>query len=311
MKRYAIFFAFGVLLLTLTPARANSPVTLVEYQRAVTTALDLVQQAELQPTTVRAPLLMRAANLLAEISQVQTDAGTVTVNNDALVAELKAVAQNPYQPLTSPRNRLRALRDAVAPSPLAATDDERAKLREIFNRPPFRVFDNPVGQLLNEFLRWLRAGTRTAGDALFSARDLFAVGGLVVMVGVLAFFIRNLRKTIAAEEILPTQGEVALTAREALARAQNFVAGGDYRSAMRLLYLAALLSLDERGALKYDPSWTNREHLRALAPHPMLAAALAPIVETFDRVWYGFANVTPDEFAEFRRQVQAIREIRN
>ncbi len=308
MKRCAIFLALVACLFLSAPVRAQGPVSLAEYMRAMSTALDLVQQAEQQSLSARADLLTRAAGLLEPITHVQTDATTIAVNNRDLVADLKSAAQNSTQSLTPMRNRLRALRDALAP--LAANEAERAQLRDIFNRPPFLVFDNPFSAIWREVMRWWREGTRGVGDALFSGRDWLALGGLAVMIGVIVFFVRNLRRNIAAEESLPTQGEAVLTAREALTRAQSFVAAGDYRAAMRLLYLAALLSLDERGVLKYDPSWTNREHVHALAKHPALASALAPIVETFDRVWYGFANVTPDEFAEFRRRVQEMQEIR-
>jgi len=311
MKRVAIFCALVAWLVTRAPAHAENPVALDAYQRALTTALELVQQAEQQTGATRGALILRAVSTLEQITHVQTEAGALALDHAALIAELKAAAQNPVASLTPARNRLRALRDALDPAPLAATDDERTKLRDIFNRPPFAIFDNPVGVALQEILRWLRALTRGAGDAVFSSRDLLALGGIGVLVGVLVFFLRNLRRNIAAEETLATPREATLTAREALARAQTFVAEGDYRGAMRLLYLAALLSLDERGALQYDPALTNREHVRALAAHPALSAALTPIVETYDRVWYGFANVSPDEFAEFRRRVQEMREIRD
>lgn len=311
MKRWAIFFALVILLVTGLPAHAENPVSLAEYQRALTTALELVQQAEQQTAASRVSLLTRAVALLKPITHVQTETGMLALNNDALIGELESAAQNPYASLTAVRNRLRALRTALDPAPVAATSDERAKLRDIFNRPPFAIFDNPVGIALQEFLRWLRSLTRGAGDAVFGSRDLLALGGIVVLVGVLAFFLRNLRRNITAEESLVTPNKATLTAREALARAHTFVAEGDYRAAMHLLYLAALLSLDERGALQYDPALTNREHVRALAQHPTLSTALAPIVETYDRVWYGFANVTPEEFAEFRRRVQELQEIRD
>lgn len=58
---------------------------------------------------------------------------------------------------------------------------------------------------------------------------------------------------------------------------------------MRYLYLAALLRLDERGQLRYNRALTNREYLDRVQDNPHLQAALPPIVETFDRVWYGYA----------------------
>ena len=75
-----------------------------------------------------------------------------------------------------------------------------------------------------------------------------------------------------------------LTADAALQRAQTFSAGGDYRTAVRYLYLSTLLLLEERGLFRYDRSLTNREYLRRVAHDPTLSAILQDVVEVFDRV---------------------------
>jgi hypothetical protein len=75
---------------------------------------------------------------------------------------------------------------------------------------------------------------------------------------------------------------------------------------VRLLALAALLWLDKRGALPYDPHQTNREHLGRLRERPAARASLAPIVETADRVWYGGAPLDAAGYAEVARQVDGL-----
>ena len=84
----------------------------------------------------------------------------------------------------------------------------------------------------------------------------------------------------------------------------------DYRSAIRYLYLASLLMLDEHGLIHYDRTLTNREHLRQVAGDPELADALRPVVETFDDVWYGFASVNETIYQEFRANVERLRNMR-
>jgi hypothetical protein len=94
-----------------------------------------------------------------------------------------------------------------------------------------------------------------------------------------------------------------------LSEARQFANAGNYRDAVRELYLATLLMLDERGLLRYDRSLTNREYLDAIAGEPAVRAALEPIVNTFDRTWYGFQAMGQEEFERYRRQVEGVREL--
>ncbi|RMD73583.1 MAG: DUF4129 domain-containing protein, partial [Chloroflexi bacterium] len=74
---------------------------------------------------------------------------------------------------------------------------------------------------------------------------------------------------------------------------------GDRRSAVRYLYLAALLWLDEQGLLHYDRSLTNREYLQQLRDQRSLRDRLAPVVNTFDAVWYGQQVIDEQAFARY------------
>jgi len=64
--------------------------------------------------------------------------------------------------------------------------------------------------------------------------------------------------------------------------------------------------LDERGLIRYNPTLTNREHLQQIANKPQLVERLRPVVNTFERVWYGFAPVDEALYQEFRRNVESL-----
>jgi hypothetical protein len=100
--------------------------------------------------------------------------------------------------------------------------------------------------------------------------------------------------------------EEVATSAEAIQRAQAASVIQDYRLALRMLYLASLLKLDEIGALRYDRALTNREYVREVALQPPLASALKPVVETFDDVWYGYRPITPDGYVVFESQVNTL-----
>ena len=101
--------------------------------------------------------------------------------------------------------------------------------------------------------------------------------------------------------------EARLTSNSAIQQASGLARGGDYRTAVRYMYLSALLWLDERDLLRYDRAMTNHEYLDHLEGNPELRNRLVPIVEVFDRVWYGYASLDAQSFEAYRQQVEALR----
>jgi hypothetical protein len=93
-----------------------------------------------------------------------------------------------------------------------------------------------------------------------------------------------------------------------LARAEQQAKEGDYRRAFRLVYLAALVSLDTGGVLRFDRSKTNWEYLRALrsAGRSDIYAAMTPLTREFDQVWYGFAYADISHYHRALAQYQAL-----
>jgi hypothetical protein len=130
---------------------------------------------------------------------------------------------------------------------------------------------------------------------------------LIVALGPTLYRIIAARRRNASPDA-GTDAEVA-TSVDAIARAQQASTIQDYRLAMRMLYLACLLKLDESGALRYDRTQTNREYVRQIAGHPALASALQPVVEVFDDVWYGFRVITPQGYAAFESRVRELMDL--
>jgi len=139
------------------------------------------------------------------------------------------------------------------------------------------------------------------------AQALLVMLTIVMGAVVLVYFVQRLRmQPVALPE---SEEEEPATSQEARDRAEGRQEAQDYRTAIRYLYLSSLLLLDERGVIHYDRSLTNREHLKLVAGTPQLGAALRPVVETFDRVWYGFEPVDEHLFATFRADVDTLMEL--
>ena len=264
--------------------RAYADTPPIEYLRVVQAALDAVEQNNLP----------KAAEALAAI----------TANSD-LITALRDQTLSPDEA----RAQLIALRDAIQTHPPQPSTSDRNKLHDLLNQPPF------VGKQPTPFEQWLNGvlGSLFGGIAtgLINAQKLFIAIAIVIIAIVAFIFIRNFRATLMRQADLPKalDDDVPATSSAALSRAQELAGSGDYRTAVRQLYLATLLMLDEQGKLRFDRSLTNRETLRALnkAGAPALADALRPIVEQYDRVWYGFGRIESDEFERYRERVEAVR----
>jgi hypothetical protein len=136
---------------------------------------------------------------------------------------------------------------------------------------------------------------------------LLIVVGILVTVGVLLYLSWALQVQPAVVTEEADEDETPTTSQAAVALADRSEAVQDYRTAIRYLYLACLLALDERGTIHYNAALTNREHLDQLRGQPQLRQQLDAVVSVFDRVWYGFAPVDQALYQGFRRDIEQLR----
>jgi hypothetical protein len=218
--------------------------------------------------------------------------------------------------------RLQPLLEALAAAGAAWPEDgygpaELAPLRAILAQPEFQwPAEEPtlwqrlrerLGQALVELLaRLLPEGVAVPGAG---AAWLFAVIGAIALLSVLAYAARGMLGNLITEADLAAADPVdeeRLTAEGATQRARHLAAEGDYRPAIRYLYLSALLLLEDQGVLRHDRTLTNREYLRHVAGRPAVAVHLAEVIHLFDRVWYGFQPVDETIYARYRDQIAAL-----
>lgn len=96
---------------------------------------------------------------------------------------------------------------------------------------------------------------------------------------------------------------------EWLQKADRLEAEGRYREAVRCLYLAILLRLDEENIARFDRYETNWEHLvrieRSSAPEGIGYRA---ITKRFDYIWYGEEPASAADCAEIRTEYLALMD---
>jgi len=191
-----------------------------------------------------------------------------------------------------------------------AMPEQLAVLGEILGRPEFRVGEgrspldllfDPIRTLLwavaREVLRWLGRLPQGSDEAPTYFGALIALAVVVVAGVVLA---RVARGAMADEaELTSSASSGPLGADNELAQARSLAEAGDLRGALHHHYLGALRRLDERELLPFDRSLTNRELLPRAGANQALAESLAPLVAAFDRLWYGQASCSHEEYAQF------------
>ncbi len=268
------------------------PLSLAEYDRL----LQRVEQqlgAEDDPATATAAARVE----LAAVQKVALPSGEVITLTPLLGDEEEF--------LTAPAAKARLT--AVLAQLKAASGDETAArlavLAAVLTGPAFQHneswWDATLRRLAEWFDRWLPSGPsgQSSPINLPARQDVgnwvaWGIGGAgaLALVLLLAYWLRGFIGSFAAGAGVLSDGEQLEDSPQTPAGARRRAAGsaqaGDYRNAVRNLYLSALLTLEQKGLVPADRSLTNRELLAQVAANP-LHSHLRPVVETFDDVWYG------------------------
>ncbi len=115
---------------------------------------------------------------------------------------------------------------------------------------------------------------------------------------------------------LISEEEVDLSADEWLRKALQLESNLQYREAVRCLYLASLVRMDENRILRFVHSETNWEHYYRYQglEHKLEGIDLREITQKFDQVWYGFrvrGTIDVDEFKQFYERLLKSIHVRS
>lgn len=210
---------------------------------------------------------------------------------------------------------------AVEQLDLSADDNSASRLAQL-DAVAARL-DLLQPSLWERFVRWLWDLIRRllperspiAGGALGTLAGtvtgwaVIAVGGLLLIL-LLSYWLRRLLGEMLGgrdgNDPLALGDALPASAAQARSQASLLAESGNYREAVRRLYLAALLRLRERELIRFESSQTNREVLAGIPRSSPARGHLEPVVETFDRVWYGVQEPDAQTFAAYSRQIDAL-----
>ena len=187
-------------------------------------------------------------------------------------------------------------------------------LNEILLRPEFQWKSDPLGEwfqkIRDKIFAWLNSHLNV-NISIPGGGTVATIIAVILLLLVLAYVFRGLFTDLVKESTAGSSDEdsdINLTSETAFRKAKNLSGQGDYRTAVRYLYLSSLLLMEERGILRYDRSRTNREYLRSVSSHPNLASPLKSVVDVFDRVWYGYEPLDESSYKQYVDEVEELKE---
>lgn len=314
-----------IALLTLTHVSAvgqpshlkqGTTITVEAYWELVRNTRQAILQMKAKPEAERLQELNTLASQWDQITAVElSDHSIIQINSTYLAAKLRRTPTD----LEHLSNSVDALLEAHKKFPQKVfTLEDVESLKAILARPEFRwkeaqSVETPrwLEKIFDAISNFFERVTFTLANLLYQGRFFIMIGAAILLTWILFYISRNLSRNLVRDAELAAEGsenEAMLTSKGAIQRAQTLSQQGDYRNAIRYLYLSSLLVLDERGLLRYDRSRTNREYLRSVSSHPELADPLRDVIDVFDRVWYGFESVDDRTYQSYREHVEELRE---
>lgn len=195
-----------------------------------------------------------------------------------------------------------------------SSDGARQKLQEILGRREFRsAAETPtwLQRQLERFMHWLESRPRRSrGNVNFSPwiGQVLVWLMIVAVCLVLAYALwKSITRTRENLELNLSGGEqFHKRSREWVADALANARRGDYRSAIRCAYWAAVFRLEELGRWSPNRTLTPREYLRLLPADHFQRPSLADLTQRFELTWYGYAAATPGDFDQVTQQLEKL-----
>jgi hypothetical protein len=283
-----------------------------------------------QPTDGESVSLAEYREMVADARQILADTGDLESAQEILAAvtlvKLPSGNEVPIIPLLDGapdvESALGRLDVMLAELDAAGNDRTIERLNQL--QQVLADLDLQRLTLWDRFLLWLqqlidslRGRNRISGPSVRTVSTFtawfIAASGAVLLLLVLSYWLQRLLGGFVTEAALRQrlqQGlDEPLTARSAQRRAADLAKKGSYREAVRQLYLAALLHLDEANVLQYTQDLTNHEMLEQLTSANPVRRQLEPVVDTFDRVWYGEREPDSQTFIRYQQDVQTLMKV--
>ncbi len=193
----------------------------------------------------------------------------------------------------------------------------REKLYEILSRPEFRPsFIERVNDKLSAFLSYiLERLLDSIGPGGFR---WFLISLGVIGTTLLFYIIYKVVKSLKSGSIIIDEYKTSLSSvnihmdkQISMEDISSAAGKGEYREAIRLLYVLCLNKLEESGTIKTDIAYTDRAYASLISEKaPDMAGFFSKFTDFVERKWYGMDLCGEEDFQEGLNFFKAITDDR-
>ena len=315
---------------------AMAATSLLDYEKRVARAAEQIERivtdadyAQEGITVVRT-LLPRQEAIDSNGRQVSVDNSWLHIKLDAYEAAGEEAERRKI--LDEINGTLQSLdRHLIAAEDISRTElnrsELRERLREILSEDKYREKkDGPLTSLIKRVKKKIEETLKSIFEKISSAlygASVQAGWFFKVLVGlaigsalylILRMILRYKRpikkkakRTILGEEI-DEDARPSELADAAMAAAKS----GDFRSAIRKLYIAFLYELSEKNLIELEANATNWEYLSKVSRFTTLSTSMRYLTDRFDYFWYGMFPSSAEDFSSYLEQYkEAVRNARD
>ncbi len=152
----------------------------------------------------------------------------------------------------------------------------------------------------NSFFNFRWAGTkwfRTLLFVLLTSTLLFALYKILVENKL------NLFYSISRKNEIKQGDENGVTDENLEEKISEFIYTGNFRSALRYMYLKALKTLGDKGLIQFNAQGTNHEYVDQLINHPQ-QKNFRLLTYAYEYVWYGGFDIRREQFESLQYQFE-------
>jgi len=185
---------------------------------------------------------------------------------------------------------------------ILTNEQARKTLAQILNTAEFS--QARMLQQFEEYLRkvfahqpyWAQGNIGVAGRLVLAFMVLAGIILIIYLLREVFPFWKILVKDAQNEEVLQPVFQRS-PPHDWLLAAEEKAGQGDFRGALRGIYISALLEMDDRRLISYDPTKTNSEYLREMDEKAAdLMAPFKSLVKLFECKWYGLEHCGREDF---------------
>ncbi len=216
-----------------------------------------------------------------------------------------------------------ALGPAAAAAP-ASTPEQRQRVEQavakVLDSREFAQLSDTKGNWLHN---WLMKASQAVGD-FFAGLPRWVAWVIVIwmvltLVAIMIHLVWTLWITLGGRALKTGSGHGAeggplewlgvrdLQFDSVLARAKALREEGRWAEAVRFGYVAALLWLQDRQAIAYHASKTNRDFVREVANRPPVAKLLAAMTTSFETIVYRGRDATAHDATAIEQSIQRLQ----